>query len=33
MLVGSILVALCLLVLGWTTEFVGLFLSDGPKVG
>ncbi|KAL1958910.1 hypothetical protein VTO42DRAFT_3463 [Malbranchea cinnamomea] len=28
---GSILVALCLLVLGWTSEFVGLFMSDGPK--
>lgn len=33
MVVGSILVALCLLVLGWTSEFVGIFMSEGPKVG
>lgn len=33
MVVGSILVALCLLVLGWTSELVGIFMSEGPKVG
>jgi hypothetical protein len=28
MVVGSIVVAACLIVLGWTKEIVGLFISD-----
>jgi MFS family permease len=32
MIVGSLAVALCLLVLGWTSEIVGLFVSDPEKV-
>ncbi len=30
MVVGSILVGLCLLVLGWTKEIVGHFVEEGP---
>lgn len=32
MVVGSAIVALCLLVLGWTTEIVSLFVKDAEKV-
>lgn len=32
MVIGSFVVALCLLLLGWTTEIVGLFVSDPEKV-
>jgi hypothetical protein len=32
MVVGSFIVALCLLVLGWTTEIVSLFVKDAEKV-
>lgn len=32
MIVGSLAVALCLLVLGWTSEIVGLFVRDPEKV-
>ena len=32
MVVGSLLVGLCLFLLGWTTEFVGLFITDEGKV-
>jgi hypothetical protein len=28
MIIGSIVVAACLVVLGWTKEIVGLFISD-----
>ena len=30
MIMGSILVASCLLVLGWTKEIVGYFVEEGP---
>jgi len=29
MIAGSVLVALCLVLLGWTKEIVGLFVEDG----
>ena len=29
---GAIIVGLCLLVLGWTKEIVGLFITDGSTV-
>ena len=29
MIVGSIVVGLCLLVLGWTKEIVGMFVEEG----
>jgi len=32
MLVGSVVVSLCLLVLGWTAEIVGLFITDKELV-
>ena len=32
MIGGSILVVMCLLVLGWTKEVVGFFVSDPAKV-
>lgn len=32
MIVGSILVAMCLLVLGWTSEIVSTFVKDAEKV-
>ena len=32
MVVGSFVVAFCLIVLGWTTEIVGLFVKDPEKV-
>lgn len=32
MLFGSIVVTGCLLVLGWTSEIVGLFVEDAEKV-
>ncbi|OJJ48605.1 hypothetical protein ASPZODRAFT_93450 [Penicilliopsis zonata CBS 506.65] len=32
MVVGSFVVAACLLVLGWTTEIVGMFVSDPERV-
>lgn len=32
MVVGSGIVAVCLLVLGWTTEIVSLFVKDAEKV-
>lgn len=32
MIIGSLIVAMCLLVLGWTTEIVGLFVKDAEKV-
>jgi solute carrier family 45, member 1/2/4 len=28
MVVGSVIVAVCLVVLGWTKEIVGVFISD-----
>ncbi|KAE8321730.1 MFS/sugar transport protein-domain-containing protein [Aspergillus sergii] len=31
MIIGSLIVAMCLLVLGWTTEIVGLFVKDAEK--
>lgn len=30
MIIGSIIVALCLFVLGWTKEIVGVFIEDKP---
>lgn len=33
MLVGSVVVGVCLLVLGWTKEIVGLFFTDRESVG
>ncbi len=30
---GAVIVALCLLVLGWTAEIVGLFVADSDTVG
>jgi solute carrier family 45 protein 1/2/4 len=32
MLGGSLVVGLCLLLLGWTAEVVGIFVSDPAKV-
>jgi hypothetical protein len=32
MVFGSLVVAFCLLVLGWTAEIVGLFVKDPEKV-
>lgn len=32
MLVGSVVVAMCLLLLGWTTEIVRMFVKDAEKV-
>jgi len=32
MIGGSIIVALCLLVLGWTAEIVGIFVKDPETV-
>lgn len=32
MLGGALIVALCLLVLGWTAEIVGLFISEPDTV-
>lgn len=32
MVYGSLVVAFCLLVLGWTKEIVGLFVKDPEKV-
>lgn len=32
MIVGSIVVAICLLVLGWTSQIVGLFVKDAERV-
>lgn len=32
MVIGSFIVALSLLLLGWTTELVGLFVTDPEKV-
>ena len=32
MIIGSLIVAMCLLVLGWTAEIVGLFVKDAEKV-
>lgn len=32
MVVGSLLVGLCLLLLGWTTELVALFVTDEARV-
>ena len=29
MIVGSVVVAVCLLILGWTKEVVGMFIEDG----
>ncbi|KAE8407272.1 MFS/sugar transport protein-domain-containing protein, partial [Aspergillus pseudonomiae] len=31
MIVGSLIVAMCLLVLGWTSEIVGLFVKEAEK--
>ena len=33
MLLGSVIVGLCVLVLGWTSELVGIFVSDPVTVG
>jgi solute carrier family 45 protein 1/2/4 len=33
MIGASIIVALCLFVLGWTAEIVGMFVTDPEKVG
>lgn len=33
MVVGAVIVALCLLVLGWTAEIVGLFITEPDTVG
>lgn len=32
MIVGSLVVALCLLLLGWTSEIVNLIVKDADKV-
>ena len=32
MIGGSVIVALCLLVLGWTAEIVGVFVRDSERV-
>ena len=32
MVFGSFVVAFCLIVLGWTAEIVGLFVTDPEKV-
>lgn len=32
MIFGSIVVAFCLIVLGWTAEIVGMFVKDPEKV-
>jgi hypothetical protein len=32
MIFGSLVVAFCLIVLGWTAEIVGLFVQDPEKV-
>lgn len=32
MIVGSLIVAVCLLFLGWTSEIVGAFTKDPEKV-
>jgi solute carrier family 45 protein 1/2/4 len=32
MVFGSFVVALCLFILGWTAEIVGLFVKDPEKV-
>ena len=32
MVAGSVVVAVCLLVQGWTTEIVGMFVKDANKV-
>jgi solute carrier family 45 protein 1/2/4 len=32
MIGGSLIVTVCLLVLGWTTEIVGVFIKDAEKV-
>ena len=32
MMGGALIVALCLLVLGWTAEIVGLFVSESHTV-
>lgn len=32
MVFGSFVVALCLIVLGWTAEIVGFFVTDPEKV-
>lgn len=32
MLGGALIVAICLLLLGWTSEVVGLFVHDAEKV-
>lgn len=32
MVFGSLVVALCLIVLGWTAEIVGMFVKDPEKV-
>ena len=32
MVIGSLLVAVCLVVLGWTGEIVGLFVGEGEVV-
>ena len=33
MIGGSVIVALCLLVLGWTAEIVGVFVTNADAVG
>lgn len=33
MIGGSVIVGLCLIVLGWTSEIVGMFVSDTALVG
>ena len=33
MIGGSVIVAICLLVLGWTSEIIGYFVSDAETVG
>jgi solute carrier family 45 protein 1/2/4 len=32
MIAGSFVVTLCLIVLGWTTEIVNMFITDTEKV-
>ena len=32
MIFGSLVVALCLILLGWTSEIVGMFVKDADKV-
>lgn len=32
MIAGSLVVGVCLLVLGWTSEIVGIFVKDANKV-